>query len=121
MEIKKTDIVQIRKEDFLELIESCDSKQVEEEMKSKYPKAFESEYRECYLMTNAPNRANELPSLGAEVETGNWKLFDGGNSFYVVHKDLTWAIEFVKDGNWDRAFITMHPDSDILTYLKERK
>ncbi len=117
MEIKKTDIVQITKEDFKKLFEHCD-RLTAQEMKFKYSKAFEPEYRECYLMTNAPNCANELPSLGAEVDTGNWRIFDGGDSFYVVHKDLEIAFRFIKIGDSDNW--TYH-GTEILKYLKERK
>lgn len=82
------------------------------ELKRIVPEAFEPEVKECFLW-------DDEEALKAHiVDTGNWRIFEGGDSFYVVHKNLINAVKFRKDGDYDSW---ASYSAEILTYLKERK
>lgn len=70
------------------------------ELKRIVPEAFEPEVKECFLW-------DDEEALKAHiVDTGNWRIFEGGDSFYVVnknHHDL--PIEFLKKGNWNDYYL----------------
>ena len=65
-----------------------------------WPEAFEPEIVESFLF----KKTSAYRCMSDLVDTGVWKIFDAGDEFFIVHKDLKDAVQFPKESDgtdWD--------------------